>query len=309
MNNDKEMIDTMSVSHDFQAMIYSHLSLEVVFFLVYNISVEFQVDYAINCESLRENPGKTSEKRRLTLIDFHTHILPGIDDGSQDISMTEIMLREEMRQGVNLVAATPHFYADQISIDGFLDRRAQAQAQTERLIQEADTPLPAVIDGAEVYYFPGMGHAQEISRLCIGETNTILVELPFEQWDSDVLRDVEALITRQKLNVVLAHVERYIGFQKDKSVWNRMLALPLTPQINAGSFRKSSGLFHSDKKRKFCLDFLQAFPRTIVGSDCHNLENRPPNLAFAMEEIGNALCAESLQSIDAAVRKVLGRVE
>ena len=239
------------------------------------------------------------------LIDFHAHILPGIDDGSRDPGMTEAMLREEKRQGVELIAATPHFYADKMSIDGFLARRENALALTERLRREADIPLPAVIAGAEVYYFEGMGGAETIGRLCVGNTRTLLVELPFMQWDEAVFRDVEALIDRQRLHVVLAHVERYVGFQKDRRVWNRVMALPLTPQINAGSFLKQGGFFHTDRKRRFCLDFLAGHPRLIVGSDCHNLRERPPNLAAAREEIAAALGTQALAGIDAAAVEAL----
>ena len=239
------------------------------------------------------------------MIDFHAHILPGIDDGSQDMVMTEAMLREEMRQGVELVAATPHFYADRMSIDGFLERRAKALEKTERLIREADTPLPKVVAGAEVYFFQGMGDAREISRLCVGETKTLLVEMPFGQWNEEMLRNMEELIGRHRLNVVLAHVERYVGFQKDRRVWNRMLSLPLTPQINAGSFLKPVGLFRSNRARKFSIDFLKAYPRLIVGSDCHDMAGRTPNLAAARREIADALGEEALTGIDHAVREAL----
>lgn len=230
-----------------------------------------------------------------------------MDDGSRDVAMTEAMLREEKRQGVDLVIATPHFYANQMSIDGFLDRRAEALDRTERLRDAADAPLPAVVAGAEVYYFQGIGHAAAIPSLCVGETRTLLLELPFAQWDHEVLRDTEALIKRQGLRVVLAHVERYCDIQRDRRVWDRVMALPLTPQVNAESFLKPKGLFHSDRRRRFCMDLLKEHPRLIVGSDCHNLGNRPPNLAAAMEEIARTLGAEALTGVDAAARAALGQ--
>ena len=59
-----------------------------------------------------------------------------------------------------------------------------------------------------------------IPDLCIGDSNTVLLEMPFCQWDNAMYDDVAALIQKQKLNVVLAHIERYDKFQKDKSIWN-----------------------------------------------------------------------------------------
>ena len=239
------------------------------------------------------------------MIDFHAHILPGMDDGSQDLAMTAAMLREESRQGVELVAATPHFYADRNSIGSFLERRALALEKVESLRGKGGRPLPAVVAGAEVCYFPGIGRARDVASLCVAGTKTILVEMPFAQWNGDMLRDIEALIEGQKLNVVLAHVERYAGFQKDRRVWDRVMALPLTPQINAGSFMKPRGLFRSDRRRRFCLDFLKEHPRLIVGSDCHNMESRPPNLGPALEEIAEALGAQALGGIENAVESAL----
>ena len=229
------------------------------------------------------------------LTDFHTHILPGIDDGSRDLQMTEEMLREEKRQGVRTVIATPHFYAGRMSMDRFLERRAEALERTEQRRQASDEPLPEILAGAEVYYFQGMGAAEGIERLCIGETRTILVELPFGQWNREILKDVEELIYRQGLRVVLAHVERYIFLQRDRTVWDRIMALPLTPQINAESFLRKRGLFHPDRERKFCMKFLAEHPGTVIGSDCHNMKDRPPNLKRAEEEIGPVLGRETLR--------------
>ena len=132
----------------------------------------------------------------MNLVDFHTHILPGIDDGSQDESMTRDMLFEEKRQGVVDIVATPHFYANQMSVDGFLENRSAALEKTEQIRREADEPLPSIITGAEVYYFSGIGCAEEIPRLCIGDTRVLLLEMPFEQWTDDVLRDVKDLIRK-----------------------------------------------------------------------------------------------------------------
>ncbi len=219
------------------------------------------------------------------MIDFHTHILPGIDDGSQNIETTETMLLEEKRQGVKLIAATPHFYANRTSIGRFLERRSGAMEKTKKLTEEADEPLPEIIAGAEVYYFEGIGDASEIGRLCIGETRTILLEMPFEQWNERILQDTEALISRQRLQVVLAHVERYIRLQRDRRVWERMMALPVIPQINAGSLIPQGGIFAPDRKRKFCLRLLEERQAVIIGSDCHDLAGRAPNLESARREI------------------------
>lgn len=244
----------------------------------------------------------------MNVIDFHTHILPGIDDGSRDLDMTEAMLREELSQEVGLVVATPHFYAHRSSIHHFLEKRQAALEQTEELGKRlGEGAIPPVIAGAEVYYFSGMGRAQMLPQLAIGDTGTILVEMPFEQWTEDVLRDLEDIIRKQKLHIVLAHVERYVEFQRDRTVWDRVMELPLTPQINAGSFiKKKSGLFRTDRKWRFSMEFLDEHPKTILGSDCHNLTERRPNIREGRMKIAEAKGPEALTRIDEAAKEALG---
>ena len=242
------------------------------------------------------------------MIDFHTHILPGIDDGSRNLEMTEGMLLEEASQGTDVVVATPHFYADRVSIPHFLVRREQAAAKTrERIKQLEDAAgLPRIVTGAEVYYFPGMGSARELPSLCIRNTDVLLLELPFGQWDRQVLQDVKDLIRKRKLTLVLAPIERYHEFQKDRSVWEEILSLPVIPQINAGSFLKHGGLFHRDPRRKFSLRFLEEHPQTILGSDAHNLTSRRPNMKDAKEAIVAAAGAETFERMEKTAREVLG---
>ena len=67
------------------------------------------------------------------MVDFHTHILPGIDDGSRQTEESLELLRLERASGVDTVVLTPHFYASQNSPEGFLERRARAW---DRLCQQ-----------------------------------------------------------------------------------------------------------------------------------------------------------------------------
>lgn len=232
------------------------------------------------------------------MIDFHTHILPGIDDGSRDIQMTEEMLKEELRQGVSLICATPHFYAHRMSFDEFLENRKAAADLTAELL-DARPELPDILTGAEVYYFQGMGKASRIRELCVTGTDTILVEMPFAQWNEDVLSDIDALIYKQHLDVVVAHIERYYEFQKDKRIWDEVFDLPVTRQVNAGSFLKG---WH---RTRFVTKILKAHPETLVGTDCHNMDTRRPNLLDAHTVIQKKLGSEALSESDMHLMAIL----
>ena len=51
-----------------------------------------------------------------------------------------------------------------------------------------------IVAGAEVYYFRGMGRAEQLPKLCIEGTRALLLEMPFEQWTGEVLRDLSPVI-------------------------------------------------------------------------------------------------------------------
>lgn len=239
----------------------------------------------------------------MSIIDFHSHIIPGIDDGSQNIKMTLKMLEEECTQHVETVVATPHFYAHRKSIEDFLEKRNTALADLQNALtglqSEQPQDFPQIRTGAEVYYFQGMGKAERLPDLCIDGTDTILVEMPFAQWTEHIYRDIREIVTGRRLNVVLAHIERYPEFQKDPGPWEMVMALPLTTQINAGSFIRGR------RRRKFCIDWVKTRPASVLGSDCHNLDTRQPNLAPAREVIRKKAGAEVLERMDAAAAELL----
>lgn len=221
------------------------------------------------------------------MIDIHTHILPGIDDGSRNTAMTEQMLEEEKRQGIEAVLATPHFYAHRHTIPQFLERRqASLEKVKESLLAKRDD-LPKIAVGAEVYYFAGIGRAKELPELCYEGTDILLLEMPFTQWSREVYQDVREILYRQELRIVLAHVERYLPFQKDKSIFEQTLELPLYIQLNA------EDLTCRGKKRRWCLKQIAAGGRILLASDCHNTEERAPNLEAAMAVIGKKAGSEA----------------
>ena len=61
------------------------------------------------------------------IIDFHSHILPGIDDGSRNVEESIALLRKEAEQGITHVIATPHFYPQHDTPERFLKRRNEAE--------------------------------------------------------------------------------------------------------------------------------------------------------------------------------------
>lgn len=200
------------------------------------------------------------------MIDFHTHILPGIDDGSKSVSESVTMLRMQMRQGIRTVVATPHFYADRTSPELFLEEREQAWMELEPYLWPE---LPDVYLGAEVQYFEGISTVDEIKLLKITGSDLLLLEMPFQRWTVRMVEDVLELNDRPDVRIVLAHIERYLAKQP-KELWQNLR--------DCGVLMQSNVSFFADWKTRYkAMSMLAKGEIHMLGTDCHNKTYRPPN--------------------------------
>lgn len=236
------------------------------------------------------------------MIDFHTHILPGIDDGSRNVEISIQMLHEEKQMGIDHVVFTPHFYANRNSMDNFLKHRnrsiQQLQAEVERCPELSGMKYNY---GAEVYYFGGIGNASDVKKLCIADTDILLLEMPFCQWTDEMYTDIVHLQRKQGLTVVLAHIERYSDFQKKMHVWDQVFELPVIAQMNAGPFMDW-------KRRRKVLKLASVQDQLLLGSDAHNMDNRRPNMAGAIEVIQKKLGDHMTATISRTEQLLLGDI-
>ena len=234
------------------------------------------------------------------VIDFHSHILPKMDDGSRDLEMSVQMLDRLTEMGVGTVLATPHFYGFKEDASRFLRRRDKAWKELRPALKEHH---PKVLLGAEVAFFSGLTkiHQTELDALCLEGTRTLLVEMPFEAWTGYELEVLSTLTLDRGYHVLLAHFERFVAFQHQKDIWDRVLELPIDLQINAGSLLPLLG------RRKW-LKWYQEGYLPVLGSDCHNLDSRPPNLTAARKILEKKYGQEILDRIDALGARLLDPV-
>lgn len=205
----------------------------------------------------------------MLIIDFHSHILPGIDDGSRNVEMSLNMLHMAAEQSVDIMVATPHFYASRRSVEEFVERRQNAY---ETLKEYLTDDLPAVKLGAEVAFFPGISRAGKIDALTLEGTNLLLLEMPFAPWTDAEMQEVKSLIKAEKYRLVLAHLERYMAIPENRRKIEELQKLPVYIQVNAESFLKW-------RKRKVLSKMVDTSLRYLLGSDCHGIDHRTPNLS------------------------------
>jgi len=208
------------------------------------------------------------------MIDFHSHILPGIDDGSRSVEESLEMLDRLSKQGISKVIATPHFYADNESVAEFLARRKVAY---DALSNELKPDMPEILLGAEVKYYQGISHLENLKDLRIENSDLLLLEMPDCRWTEYTAKELAELSNYGSTTVVLAHIERYFEFQ-DIQVFDKLLQYGILMQVNASFFLELL-------TRRKALKMLKNHTVQLIGSDCHGVNRRPPRIGEAIDRI------------------------
>ena len=223
------------------------------------------------------------------MTDFHSHVLPGVDDGSPDVKTSLQMLAREAGQGIRRVVATPHFYPRYEDPAQFLLRRDQAEKALRGAL--AETPeLPELLVGAEVYYFRGISESDWLPELRIRGTDAVLIEMPAAPWSDTMLRELADIREKWDLIPLIAHIDRYIGPLRTFGLPRKLQQLPVLVQANASFFLDRG-------TRAMAMKMLREDQIQLLGSDCHNLTDRVPNLGEAEQQIRKKLGPDPLERI------------
>lgn len=223
-------------------------------------------------------------------IDFHTHILPGIDDGSSSLEESVGLLQKEAEQGITHVVATPHFYANYDSPEEFLERRAKSMSLLSEEMKKYPG-LPEISLGAEVYFFPGISDSDALGELTIENKRFILIEMPEPPWTESMFSELKAIYSQRGITPIMAHMDRYIAPLHTFGIPERFDEMPVLVQANASFFLR--GGFTS----KMALRLLKEDKIQLLGSDCHNLSARPPRIGEALEVIRKKLGEKAITRI------------
>ena len=212
------------------------------------------------------------------MIDWHTHILPAMDDGSHNLNESISLLNMQVSQGVSTVIATPHFYANDETVDSFLQRRKNSFELLKTELTEATVEVKL---GAEVKYYQGISRMDKLESLRIEGSKLLLLEMPMTTWTEYMVRELVELSGKSSVQIVLAHIERYLSLQK-RSVWERIYDSGILTQVNASFFTTLIS-------RHKALSLLEEGNIQVILSDCHNITSRPPQIGKAFEIIQKKL--------------------
>ena len=204
------------------------------------------------------------------MIDFHSHFLPDIDDGAKTLADSLEMLSFSKKSGVDTVVSTSHCYAvnGTGSISHFLERRERAYSKVADAVKGDTESYPKIVLGCEVHLVPNLSTFTNLPKLCIENTDYILLEMPFSEWKDEHFEEIYR-ITKLGLKPIIAHIDRYFDIA-DK--FSELFSLNLLYQANAESF-----IAHTNRKK--LAELFQKDALHILGSDMHNMTSRRPNLA------------------------------
>ncbi|MFO7948559.1 MAG: CpsB/CapC family capsule biosynthesis tyrosine phosphatase [Armatimonadota bacterium] len=231
------------------------------------------------------------------MIDLHTHILPGLDDGAPDMQVALAMARMAAEDGVRAVCATPHagldpYYTTPAVIHEALGKLRQ---QIERYAIDL-----TLFPGSEVSVtadLNAMAGSDEL--LTLNESRYLLAELPFYGGIEGVEQQIFQ-ISVSGYRVVLAHPERAQACQNDPGLLETLRYRGCLAQINVGSIIGSEGR----RVRRMCRQWLEDGLVDVIASDAHNARRRRPVLTPAKEavvEIGGPELWQTLTVVNPAL--------
>lgn len=167
------------------------------------------------------------------MIDLHSHVLPGLDDGPADVAGSVALAAEVAATGVRTLAATPHLRADFPDIDvlGLAQRVADLQAR----LHEERIPLELVSAGeVDVLWAQGASDEQLRAASYGGRGSDLLVETPYGELP-EMFEDLLFRIRVRGFRVLLAHPERNPSFQRDPARLVRLVEGDVLVQLTASS--------------------------------------------------------------------------
>lgn len=218
------------------------------------------------------------------LLDFHSHILPGMDDGARLPTESVEMLLSEKKAGITDVCLTSHYYADENTISSYLNRRQYAYDRLRSELKETSTRHPNLHLSAEVHYFKGMAEAPLLDMLCCGASDLILVEPPMREWDGHFYGELDRLQNYRGLRPVIAHLDRYVSLLGEPTLIEDVRSRGYLVQFNIEAFLdKNLSRYSFELLRHEKIDFL--------GSDAHDMSSRP----VEMKEFLRVLDKEQLK--------------
>lgn len=208
------------------------------------------------------------------MIDTHSHVLPFVDDGSQDIEESIEMIRQSAACGVKILVVTPHSNQKGRFENYYTNDLKMKFRRLREAVEEAGINIKLVM-GMEIYSSPDLLELLENGMFCgLNCSDYFLVEFPFDARLGYMYSMIEQIFDAGGIPII-AHPERYYEIQKNPAVLYDWIQEGVCTQINKGSVLGSFG-----PNVQKAAEFMFAFDLvTCIGSDAHTPEVRNPDMS------------------------------
>jgi protein-tyrosine phosphatase len=221
------------------------------------------------------------------MIDLHSHVLPGVDDGAFSLEQSLAILASAAEDGITRIAATPHVRDDYPTTPEAME---SGVAELNRAARDAGIAVE-VLPGGEL----DLAHAARLDDASLarfglgGNPRMLLLECPYRGWPLD-LRDLVFRLGTRGFSVVLGHPERSADVQGDPELLRPFVDAGVLIQLTGGSVDGSLGA----QPRKTSRMLLDAGLAHLIASDAHAPEVRAVGLAKACASLNDAALARWL---------------
>ncbi len=220
------------------------------------------------------------------MIDFHSHILPNVDDGSKSIEETKALLKEAKNIGIKKIVATSHYASQCFEIPEYKRKEI-----IKELNQEEN--IPEIILGSEIFLtYNIINLLNEYKASTINNTNYILFELPLKESFPN-LKFVINQLKENNYRLILAHPERYSVVQKNLNLLHELKDMGVIFQSNFGSILGIYGLKAKSTFKKMIKNNLI----DLLGSDVHREKSIYPKIPQAIEKISKLVSHQQLENL------------
>ena len=211
------------------------------------------------------------------MIDIHTHILPNIDDGSQNISDTVAMIKEAQNAGFTEIITTSHYIENEYNVPK--SSRTEIINAVQKLLINENIKI-TLYNGAEAYITNNLASlVQDGIVPTLAESRYVLFELPLSGPKVIYINQViEDLITSGYYPII-AHPERYEMVQQEPNMAIEWVKKGVLLQSNYASIIERYG----HKAKQTLLKLLDANAIHFLGTDTH----RPETIYAQMNEVIN----------------------
>lgn len=226
-------------------------------------------------------------------VDFHCHVLNGMDDGAKDMATSSNMLRKAYETGVRAILFTSHCYPTSArDVERFIAKRTKQL----KFFRFDFTETPKFYKrGCEVHLTGDISQIPNIRKLCIEDTDYMLLEMPMKMWTDETVENVYKL-TLLGIKPIIAHDER--NMHQKTELRNALYDLDVLIQVNAPSFMMKE--YKKELDRLFSIGMAH-----VIGSDMHNMTSRPPCFDKAREIVKKRYGAQCWEYLNNNATRIL----